>query len=36
MRVTIGRHRLNLFNVTRFDHAKRTVRFTAGEKLELS
>lgn len=36
MLVTIGRHRLNLFNVTRFDHAERTVRFTDGEKLELS
>lgn len=36
MLVTIGRHRLNLFNVTKFDHAERIVHFTNADQVELT
>lgn len=36
MLITIGRHRLNLFNTTRFDTETRTVYFTDGSSVQLN
>lgn len=36
MLVTIGRHRLNLFNTTRFDTDNHTVHFLDGSSVQLT